>query len=300
MDQVSADRISSSVGIDVRDEQMEDDTELRNRLSESVLTEHVVLGDIPLQERPPLPRVPYNMSTQKLTCLMNNVIQEHLGLINGLQDILHWLYIADKTVIVELGIKIEDGRKNKSQRSSTRIPQWKKGKGFNEKLTTCVKKLVLTLPLDNLKQKLAVYANRVRRYTEAALRRHQNQLIKENVRQFYRNLDKKDKPTIQYPDDIEAYWRSVWEKSTCHNENAPWIEEEMRSFVNASEMPEGTITVNDVMETVKNLKNWWASGSDGIQNYWIKRFQSLYQLLANGFQDVLDDKLAPSEGFSYG
>ncbi|XP_066908194.1 uncharacterized protein [Halyomorpha halys] len=310
---------------------LEDDIELKNRLSESVLTEHVLLHGIPLRERPPLPRVSYNKNMRKLTCLMNNVIQEHLVLINGLQDISHWIYIASKTVILELGKKLEDGRNSKTQRGCKEIPQWKKRlqrkiNNLREKIGVIsnyirnphntrpkTKKKIdeiivqnlgtvleselfdkLTLHLNYLKQKLAVYANRVRRYTEEALRRHQNQLIKQNERQFYRSLGQNGKSTIHYPDDIEVYWRNVWEKSACHNENASWIEEEMRSFENASEMPEVTISVYDVMETVSNMKNGRAPGSDGIQNYWIKRFR-LYQLLANGFQDVLDGKQAPQK-----
>ncbi|CAH1394391.1 unnamed protein product [Nezara viridula] len=87
---------------------METDQDLENRLSEAILTEHILLEGIPLLERPSLPRVPYNKTTLRITNAMNNVLKDHLDLIDGLKDISHWMYIAAKSVIMELGIKIED------------------------------------------------------------------------------------------------------------------------------------------------------------------------------------------------
>jgi hypothetical protein len=55
-------------------------------------------------------------------------------------------------------------------------------------------------------------------------------LFKEDIEQFYRYLGAraiaiKDQPHME---EVESYWKSLWEEKIKHNEEAEWITREER------------------------------------------------------------------------
>jgi hypothetical protein len=55
-------------------------------------------------------------------------------------------------------------------------------------------------------------------------------LFKEDTKQFYRYLgakaiSMKEKPHME---EVESYWKSLWEEKVKHNEEAEWIRREER------------------------------------------------------------------------
>jgi hypothetical protein len=53
----------------------------------------------------------------------------------------------------------------------------------------------------------------------------QNKLFKENTKQFYRYLGAKTIAMKEQPhmEEVESYWKSLWEEKVKHNEEAEWI-----------------------------------------------------------------------------
>jgi hypothetical protein len=84
--------------------------------------------------------------------------------------------------------------------------------------------------IENLKQKIQAKAQRIGRYERRKNQYIQNKLFKEDTKQFYRYLGAKtiamkDQPHME---EVESYWKSLWEEKVKHNEEAEWIRREER------------------------------------------------------------------------
>jgi hypothetical protein len=55
-------------------------------------------------------------------------------------------------------------------------------------------------------------------------------LFKEDTKQFYRYLGAKTIAMKAQPhmEEVESYWKSLWEEKVMHNEEAEWIRREER------------------------------------------------------------------------
>ncbi|CAG4948539.1 unnamed protein product [Parnassius apollo] len=84
----------------------------------------------------------------------------------------------------------------------------------------------LTERIDNLKQKIAAWGKRIRRFTARSRRFNQNRLFQSDHKRLYKSLER---PKVcgagQGPDqaDIIAFWRGLLSKPVNHNEG-PWME----------------------------------------------------------------------------
>jgi hypothetical protein len=56
----------------------------------------------------------------------------------------------------------------------------------------------------------------------------QNKMFKEDTKQFYRYLGAKTTSINDHPhmEEVELYWKSLWEENVQHNEKADWIKRE--------------------------------------------------------------------------
>ncbi|KAK9693254.1 hypothetical protein QE152_g34335 [Popillia japonica] len=140
--------------------------------------------------------------------------------------------------------------------------------------------------LDLIKQRLAVNANRLRRYKVSHKRKTQNRQFSNNQKAFYRNLN----PSTTNAEETQAtevlqvkdamdFWRSIWTKEEQHNENAKWIRQEKDRVEKVQYMTDNEISIDDVKAAMKRLQNWKAPGIDGVQNYWIRAFHITLHLL---------------------
>ncbi|KAK9758824.1 hypothetical protein QE152_g596 [Popillia japonica] len=78
---------------------------------------------------------------------------------------------------------------------------------------------------DITEKKLAVTANRLRRYKESQLRRKQNKDFRTDQKRFYRSLEKppevdeqQNKVTHNIPmsEHMRDYWKDIWETPVYH------------------------------------------------------------------------------------
>ncbi|CAG4985983.1 unnamed protein product [Parnassius apollo] len=115
----------------------------------------------------------------------------------------------------------------------------------------------LTERIDDLKQKIAAWGKRIRRFTERSRQFNQNLLFQSDQKRLYKTLER---PQIcgagPGPDQANtvAFWRGLWSEPVNHSEG-PWMEVVASQSANVTSMDPVTITPEDVDEAVRGAPN---------------------------------------------
>ena len=82
-----------------------------------------------------------------------------------------------------------------------------------------------------IKMKMLAKAQRLKIYKKRCKQFHQNKAFKENAKQFYRQLNNSQITVDSIPDvdQLETYWKNIWQNNKNHNESASWITEQENS-----------------------------------------------------------------------
>ncbi|CAG5050124.1 unnamed protein product [Parnassius apollo] len=148
----------------------------------------------------------------------------------------------------------------------------------------------------NLKQRIAAWGKRIRRYTERSTRFNQNSLFQSNQKRLYKSLERPivsgTGPAPNQADTV-AFWRSPWSEPINHNEG-PWTEVVASQYVGITPMDPVIITPDDVAEAFRRAPNWKSPRLDGLHRYWLKGFMVCHAVLARQFQEALNQKSLPS------
>ena len=109
-----------------------------------------------------------------------------------------------------------------------------------------------------------------------------NAMFMENESGLYKKCGaSKDnvKGTVPDMEDHVSFWGEIWEQEKLTPEQ-PWMKEVERKLKEKIwNIQDFTVKLEDVREVIKKRKNWTAPGSDGIQNYWWKKFTSTWRPL---------------------
>ncbi|CAG4951360.1 unnamed protein product [Parnassius apollo] len=154
----------------------------------------------------------------------------------------------------------------------------------------------LTERIDDLKQRIAAWGKRIRRYTERSTRFNQNRLFQSDQKRLYKSLERLivsgTGPAPNQTDTV-AFWRSLWSEPVNHNEG-PWTAVVVSQCTGITLMDPVTITPDDVAEAVRRAPNWKSPGLDRLHHYWLKGFMVCHAVLARQFQEALNQKSLPS------
>ncbi|CAG5058219.1 unnamed protein product [Parnassius apollo] len=154
----------------------------------------------------------------------------------------------------------------------------------------------LTERIDDLKQKIAAWGKRIRRFTERSRRFNQNRLFQSDQKRLYKSLER---PEVcgagPGPDQANtvAFRRGLWSEPVNHSEG-PWTEVVASQCASITPMDPVIITPDDVAEAVRRAPNWKSPGLDGLHHYWLKGFMVCHAVLARQFQEALNQKSLPS------
>lgn len=148
--------------------------------------------------------------------------------------------------------------------------------------------------LDLLKQKLAIKANRLRRYRDCNMRKQQNSKFKTDQRAFYRQLNAQKIQVQEIPqkEEIVGFWERIWSHGKTHRTDAKWLREEKQKTDRIPNMTDCEITTQDIKEAIRKVKNWKSPGKGGLHNFWQKKFHALHEKMANVFNAIV---LEPDE-----
>ncbi|CAG4973363.1 unnamed protein product [Parnassius apollo] len=298
---------------------------MRSILEEAILETR----STPLENRPRLPRIPLSKRNRAVVRALNPMLVTYLEASRDLCETDSILFGAAVAVCRIIGAKLPMAGRATTQSSA--IPAWRKriedriakaraliGRltsfrsgnnrprimrtvrmafaGTNISLSQPDITQKLTERIDDLKQKIAAWGKRIRRFTDRSRRFNQNRLFQSDQKRLYKSLER---PKVcgagQGPDqaDIIAFWRGLWSEPVNHSEG-PWMEVVASQGASVTPMDPITVTPEDVAEAVRRAPNWKSPGLDGLHHYWLKGFVVCHAVLARQFQEALDQKSLPS------
>lgn len=286
-----------------------DTEEIENELIKNV----IYWKGIYPSNRPALPKLIFKKDTTSTIHKVNLVINKHISDIETLEDMNIYIFAAAMTTIQLNGQKLSINRNNsnnngkpkwqvrlekkieKFRQDIGRLTQYNKGnrsKQVMKKLNHLLK-LSKETPielLDTLKQKLAVYSTRLKRYKESNERRKQNSLFNKNEKLFYKRINTGEEINIIPPtkEELTKFWKDLWSREKKHNEKAQWIQTEKENISgNIEPQSDNEVTANELYDVVRKTHNWKSPGIDGIHNFWYKKLTNLHPCLVKLINDVL-------------
>lgn len=269
-------------------------------------------------KRHALPKLIYKTDTKKLIDTMNKIIKQYITYQNSLEYIHTIIYIAAASVLICNGqnpIKSPTSHHKDKCRISKpkwqgrienkitklrvdigRLTQYSNGNS-SRKLERHVKTITnnqtqnVIDKLDELKQKLAVYTSRLKRYKESNERKTTNFLFQTNEKKFYQTISDKQhiQETLPSKADITKFWEGIWANPVEHNDRAPWIEDEEKRQRNINEQDNVTITEDELKQIIAQTHNWKCPGSDNIQNFWYKKLTTTQTYIAKQINEIIKD-----------
>eukprot|EP00957_Ditylum_brightwellii_P114425 8723809-Ditylum_brightwellii.AAC.1 len=143
--------------------------------------------------------------------------------------------------------------------------------------------------------RLAVAASKLQKYTNRIKHNKNNCLFETNHKAFCDSLC----TTSQTVEDthtqeaISSFWGKRFGREGTHQEDAPWLVEEVKSVDTVEEGSWKDITTDKLHKTIQKLKDWKIPGTDGVHNYWCKHLPSLHIRLCDALNAVILDPTAP-------
>ncbi|CAG4991598.1 unnamed protein product [Parnassius apollo] len=111
--------------------------------------------------------------------------------------------------------------------------------------------------IDDLKQNIAAWGKRIRRFSERSWRFNQNRLFQSDLKRLYKSLER---PEVCGADpgpdqaDTVAFWRGLRSEPVNHSEG-PWMEVVASQSASVTPMDPVTITPEDVAEAGERGRN---------------------------------------------
>ncbi|CAG4957982.1 unnamed protein product [Parnassius apollo] len=276
---------------------------MRSTLEEAI----VETRSTPLENRPRLPRIALSKRNRAVVRALNPMLVTYLEASRDLCETDSILFGAALAVCRIIGAKVSTA--GRATGHSSAIPAWRRrieeriakaraliGRlicfrsgnnrprivrtvrmafaGTNVSLSQPDITQKLTERIDDLKQRIAAWGKRIRRYTERSTRFNQNRLFQSDQKRLYESLERPmvsgTGPAPNQADTV-AFWRGLWSEPVNHSEG-PWTEVVASQCAGITPMDPVIITPDDAAEAVRRAPNWKSPGLDGLHHYWLKGF----------------------------
>ena len=155
---------------------------------------------------------------------------------------------------------------------------------------------------EELKQKLQVKAQRVRRYVKRNKFYRQNKIFETDTKQFYREIGKSHINVDEIPSDeqVREYWSNIWGKEKGHNKNSAWLNDFENSANNIPEQGWEEIQVDEIRKALRKSHKWKSPGIDQIPIFWLDALHSAHTKLALNFNRLMADPTVTPKWFCLG
>ena len=97
-------------------------------------------------------------------------------------------------------------------------------------------------------------------------------------------IEVKDMPN---KDDIQAFWKSVWNVKIDYNTNATWIKELKTNYCANVNQKDYKINIKTLQKALSKIQNNKSSGPDMIIGFWYKKLQFYRPYIVFLFQKTL-------------
>ncbi|CAG5034630.1 unnamed protein product [Parnassius apollo] len=284
---------------------------MRSILEELMLETRSML----LENRPRIPRIPISKRNRAIVRALNPMLMTYLEANRDLCETDSILFGAALAVCRIIGAKLPVA--GRATQKSSAIPAWRKriedriakarsliggltnfrsgnnrrkvvrtvrkafsGTNFNLSQLDITQKL--TERIDDLKQKIAAWGKRIRRFSEKSRQINQNCFFQSDQRRLYKPLERPELcgagPGPDQADTV-AFWRGLWSEPVNHSEG-PWMKVVASQSASVTPMDPVIITPEDVAEAVRRAPNWKSPGLDELHHYWLKGFVVCHAVLA--------------------
>ncbi|CAG5015319.1 unnamed protein product [Parnassius apollo] len=268
--------------------------QMRSTLEEAIMETR----STPLENRPRLPRIALSKRNRAVVRALNPMLVTYLEASRDLCETDSILFGAALAVCRIIGAKLSTAGRTTGQSSA--IPAWRTrieeriakaraliGRlicfrsgntrprivrtvrmafaGTNVSLSQPDIMQKLTERIDDLKQRIAAWGKRIRRYTERSTRFNQNRLFQSDQKRLYKSLERpmvSGTGPVPNQADTVAFWRGLWSEPVNHNEG-PWMEVVASQCASITPMDPVTITPDDVAEAVHRPRTGKVRDSTG-------------------------------------
>ena len=93
-----------------------------------------------------------------------------------------------------------------------------------------------------------------------------------------------DPPTKE---DIEKFWKPLYEHKKEYNKDAPWLQEYKTSVNNITEATYSEITTNEIESATSEFSNWKSPGLDKLHNFWRNKLKTLHSKVVVAFDKLI-------------
>ena len=179
----------------------------------------------------------------------------------------------------------------KETSKSNEKPMTQRVKSILEKYTDEGEEYNIDNVAEQLKQRISVFSQRIRRYKKRSNQYRENRMFVTNCKSFYRKIKGDGAETGATPkkQEIEEFWKGIYETPTEHNTEADWIKD-----LNVEHQMEWTpLNEAEVANVLKNLANWKAPGPDKIQSFWYKKMHPIHKYLTTEYIKLLGGEEFP-------
>ena len=284
---------------------------------EEIIRVYSQISETSFEDRENLPKLLFNHKTntrvQIFDYALKRIIEQAEFDFSSFNDLL---YATAKAASVSLGVKT----RKKSKRSYVnKAPKWKRklqseidslraeisildelSRGVQVKTRKARKlkrelKIVDTPSLDiakeNLKQKMQLKAQRLRRFDKRNKFYRQNKVFSSDAKKFYREIGKGSISVEEPPEqkDVEKFWNNIWGKEKNYNKEAPWLEREEDRMSGKEQQEWEAITVDEVKAALGKTHKWKSPGMDKIPNFWLNSLTSSHKTLTFFLNLIVDD-----------
>ena len=91
----------------------------------------------------------------------------------------------------------------------------------------------------------------------------------------------------------------IWSVEKKHKQDASLLQE-IKQDIGKMEQRNVVIDESNVNNQCKKVSNWKASGHDGVQGFWIKRFSKLHSRIASQLNEMLEGNEEKPPWMTYG
>ena len=156
----------------------------------------------------------------------------------------------------------------------------------------------IKIVIEELKQRILAKTAKINRYDQRIQQYRINRLFEIDQKKVYNELNGQNniKSDGLVPDANESqqFWSDIWSVEKEHNREAEWLSEMKEKEIPHERQENILIDETKVKKQSKRLPNWKAPGHDGVQGFWIKKFDILHERIAHQLNKMIEENEIPS------
>ena len=167
----------------------------------------------------------------------------------------------------------------------------------------CIRKKGLSTVIEELKQRLLAKSAKIKRYEQRITQYRQNRLFQVDQKKLFQEWNEDKREEIEIPDAEESrnYWNNIWGVQKEHEKDAEWLHDLKNGLETGNKSQENFCITREMVKTqVKKVPNWKAPGRDGVQGFWLKKFDSLHSRITDQLNDIVNGVDSLPQWMTYG